>query len=98
MISDLYSHHEAHEAEHARKDGESALVDNTQDTSANAGNPKDEAYSTVLLVMASSKRPEYLKKTLHFVSLYHPKYGTAFFIANGQFEIDEHFLSIDRIY
>ena len=35
---------------------------------------ENEQFTTVLLIIASSNRPEYLEKTLHYVMDYHPKY------------------------
>jgi hypothetical protein len=76
VISDLYSHHEAHEAEHALRDSLLMAAGVTDPPPAPTNPPVNEALSTILLVMASSNRPDYLKKTLHFVSEYHPKYAS----------------------
>ena len=75
VIGELRAYRTAHEAMHSSSPpAPSALRGHTKPSdSAPPVPPENEALTTVLLVMASSNRPEYLRRSLQFVGKYHPR-------------------------
>lgn len=85
VISELHAHHEQHEIDHEVKERDAdTTLNNNGENDMDREDPNiashdtqaaDSQYdtSTVLLVIASSDRPEYLKKSLYYISKYHPK-------------------------
>jgi hypothetical protein len=72
VISQLHSHH----ADEHPKD--IADTTNNQLTHVAVSNNQDAVLhevglTTILLIVASANRPDYLKKTLSYVTKYHPK-------------------------
>jgi hypothetical protein len=65
VVNELHAQQEEHEAE-SKPSPELGEV-------PMATTAIDERLTTVLLIIASSKRPDYLKKTLEYVKSYHPK-------------------------
>jgi hypothetical protein len=76
VVNELHAQQEEHEEEHAEI--EAKLKPQAQSSANDLADlpiqPKfDEKLTTVLLIIASSQRPDYLQKTLHYVTTYHPK-------------------------
>lgn len=72
VVNELHAQQEEHEIEHAEAEKRDAK-ENRVDVDPVIKPVLDEGLTTVLLIIASSKRPEYLQKTLQYVKMYHPK-------------------------
>lgn len=77
VVNELHAQQEEHEMEHAgviqkgQKGDTNNIVERTDQSVVQP--TLDERLTTVLLIIASNKRPEYLEKTLQYVKEYHPK-------------------------
>jgi predicted nuclease of restriction endonuclease-like RecB superfamily len=70
VVNELHAQQEEHEVAHAEAENKPPESPPELPIPTTA---LDERLTTVLLVIASSHRPEYLSKTLEHVMSYHPK-------------------------
>lgn len=76
VVNELHAQQEEHEEEHAEIEAKLKPQGQRSETDLSdlPVQPKiDEKLTTVLLIIASSHRPDYLQKTLQYVAMYHPK-------------------------
>jgi hypothetical protein len=76
VVNELHAQQEEHEEEHAEIEAKLKPQEKQSATDVSdlpIQSKINEKLTTVLLIIASSHRPDYLQKTLHYVATYHPK-------------------------